>query len=75
MVDFVALNKGLFLKVHLHEIFDINFFSSKASSWSLDSYPRLFSYINSNLPRYSNSKVIPPIIRICRKTFCQARAK
>ncbi len=64
------------LKVHLHEIFDIRFFSSKASFWSPDQDPKLFSNINSNSPRYSNLKVIPRIIRIRgRKFFCHARAK
>ncbi len=64
------------LKVHLHEIFDIRFFSSKASSWSPDQDPKLFSNTNSKSPRYSNSKVIPRIIRIRgNKLFCRARAK
>ncbi len=64
------------LKVHLHEIFDIHFFSSKASFWSPDQDPKLFSNINSNSPRYSNLKVILRIIRIRGKTFfCHARAK
>jgi hypothetical protein len=64
------------LKVHLHEIFDIRFFSSKASSWAPDQAPELFSNINSNSPRYPNLKVIPGIIRIRgKKLFCHARAK
>jgi hypothetical protein len=65
------------LKVHLHEIFNICFFSiSKASSWSRDSYPRLFWKINLNSPRYSNLKLILRIIGRCGKTFfCQARPK
>jgi hypothetical protein len=64
------------LKVHVHEIFDIRFFSSKASFWSPDQDPKLFSNINSNSPRYSTSKVNPRIIRIRGKTFfCHARAK
>ncbi len=41
------------LQVHLHEIFDISFFSSKASSWAPDQAPKLFSNINSNSPRRS----------------------
>jgi hypothetical protein len=42
------------LKVHLHEIFDFCFFSSKAPTWSPDSYPKFVSNIKSNSPRYSN---------------------
>jgi hypothetical protein len=38
---------SVYLKVHLHEIFDIRFFSSKASSWSPDKDPKLF--LNTNL--------------------------
>jgi hypothetical protein len=64
------------LKVHLHKIFDLRFFSSKASSWSPDQNPKLFSNINSKSPRYSNSKVIPRIIRIRgKKLFCRVRPK
>jgi hypothetical protein len=49
----------LHVKVHLHEIFrSCFFFSSKAPSWSPDSYPRLFSNINSNSPKNTNLKVI-----------------
>jgi hypothetical protein len=56
--------------------FQHSFFSSKASSWSPDSYLRLFSNIDSNSPRHSNSKVILHIIRINRnKFFAQAGAK
>jgi hypothetical protein len=42
------------LKVHLHEIFDFFFFSSKAPTRSPDSYPKFVSNIKSNSPRYSN---------------------
>jgi hypothetical protein len=62
-------------KVHLHRIFGFRFFSSKARSWSPDSFSRLFFNINSNSPRYSNSKVIQRISRIRgKKFFCHARA-
>jgi hypothetical protein len=65
-----------YLKAHLHEIFNIRFFSSKASSWVPDQAPKLFLNINLNSPRYSNLKVIPRIIRIRRKKlFCHAWAK
>ncbi len=43
----------IYLKVHLHEIFDFCFFSSKAPTWSPDSYPKFVSNIKSNSPRYS----------------------
>jgi hypothetical protein len=43
----------LCLKVHLHEIFDLWFFSSKEPTWSPDSYPKFVSNIMSNSPRYS----------------------
>jgi hypothetical protein len=43
----------LVLKVHLHEIFDFWFFSSKVSTWSPDSHPKFVSNIKSNSPRYS----------------------
>ncbi len=59
------------LKIHLHEICYACFFFliySIASSWS-DSYPGLFSNINSNSPEYSNSKVILYIIRIRKNKF------
>ncbi len=42
------------LKVHLHEIFDFCFFSSKTPTWSPDSYPKFVSNIKSNSTRYSN---------------------
>jgi hypothetical protein len=42
------------LKVHLHEIFDFCFFSSKTPTWSPDSYPKFVSNLKSNSPRYSN---------------------
>ncbi len=68
VVSCITLN---ILKVHLREIFDINLFFTKASSWSLVSDPRLFSNIISNSPRYSNSKVSQGIIRIRgNKCFC-----
>ncbi len=44
--------------------FQLLFFTSKAPSWSPDSYPRLFLNINSSSLRYYYSKVIPLIIRI-----------
>jgi hypothetical protein len=37
----------------------MQFFSSKHVSRPLDSYPKAVSNINSNSPRYSNSKLIP----------------
>jgi hypothetical protein len=64
----------LHLKVHLHEILDFCFFSYKASLWSPDFNPSILSNINSNSPRYSNSKVILHIIRTRGiKFFCHAR--
>ncbi len=42
------------LKVHLHEIFYFCFFSSKAPTWSSDSYPKFVSNITSISPRYSH---------------------
>jgi hypothetical protein len=43
------------LKGTLARDFRHSFFSSKASFWSPDQDPKLFSNINSNSPRYSNS--------------------
>ncbi len=51
------------LKVHLHEIFVIWFFSSKEPIWSLDSYSKFLLNIDSYSPSYSTFKVIPRIIR------------
>ncbi len=63
------------LKVNLHEILDFRFLSEKECSWSPDFYPSILLNINSNSPRYSNSKVIPRTIRIRgTKFFCNARA-
>jgi hypothetical protein len=47
------------LKGQCHEIFCMQFFSSKHVSRPPDSYPKAVSNINSNSPRYSNSKLIP----------------
>jgi hypothetical protein len=40
-------------------------FSSNILIWSPDSYPELFSNLNSISPRYLNLKLIPPITPIC----------
>ncbi len=55
--------------MHLQEIFDFTFNSSKALLWSPDSCPKLFSYMNLILPRYSNSKIILHIIRTHGNNF------
>jgi hypothetical protein len=47
------------IKEQCHEIFCMQFFSSKHVSRPPDSYPKAVSNINSNSPRYSNSKLIP----------------
>jgi hypothetical protein len=40
--------------VRLHEIFVYSDFFMKITIYSSGSFPRLFSNINMNLPRYSN---------------------
>ncbi len=42
------------LKVHLHEIFYFCFFSSKAPTWSPDTYPKFNLDIKSSSPWYLN---------------------
>jgi hypothetical protein len=42
------------LKVHCTRFLTSVFFSSKAPTWSPDSYPKFVLNIKSNLPRYSN---------------------
>jgi hypothetical protein len=59
----------LYLKVHVHEIFDFGFFSSKAYSSCRDSYFGIFFNIILHLPRYLNLKVIPRILIINGKKF------
>jgi hypothetical protein len=57
------------LKVHLHEIFDLSFFSSIDPIWDPVSGSKKFSNLNVNSPRYSNSKGIRRSIRIRGKKF------
>ncbi len=58
------LKKTIALKVNLHEIFNLWFFSHR--NLVPDSDPKFFSNINSNSQRYSNLKAVLHIIRIRR---------
>jgi hypothetical protein len=56
------------LKIRLRDISPPVFFI-KNKPWSLDSYPKLVSNVNSNLLRYLNSKFILCVIPVMWNQF------
>jgi hypothetical protein len=60
---------GGWIKGTLARDFGLPFFIIKRMLLAPDFYPSILLNINSNSPRYSNSKVIPRIIRIREQKF------